>query len=134
MSRQAIYPGLRYADADAAIAFLRDAFGFEEHEVHRDEAGVVRHAELALEGDLVMLGQHDGGAWLGGGPPQPGVGQVGLYIAVADPDAHHDRAVAAGARVVRELEDTPYGSREYSARDPEGVLWSFGTYQPSAGE
>jgi uncharacterized glyoxalase superfamily protein PhnB len=41
--------------------------------------------------------------------------------------------VAAGARVVRELEDMPYGSREYSVRDPEGNLWSFGTYDPYAG-
>jgi uncharacterized glyoxalase superfamily protein PhnB len=133
MSGQAIYPGLRYADAEAAIAFLGEAFGFEEREVHRGEGGVVVHALLALEGNLVMLGQHDGGAWLGGEPPRPGVGQVGLYIALADPDAHHDRAVAAGARIVRELEDTDYGSREYSARDPEGILWSFGTYRPSAG-
>ncbi len=134
MPKQAIYPGLRYADAEAAIAFLCDALGFEEQEVHRDEGGIVRHAQLALAGNLVMLGQHDGGGWLGGEPPQPGVGQVGLYIAVANPDGHHDRAVAAGARVVRELEDTDYGSREYSLRDPEGVLWSFGTYQPGAGE
>lgn len=45
-------------------------------------------------------------------------------------DAHHDRAKAAGARIVRELQDTDYGSREYSARDFEGNLWSFGTYDP----
>lgn len=49
---------------------------------------------------------------------------------VDDPDAHHDRAQAAGARIVRELEDMEYGSREYSARDLEGNLWSFGTYEP----
>jgi uncharacterized glyoxalase superfamily protein PhnB len=49
---------------------------------------------------------------------------------VDDPDAHHERAVAAGATVVRPLEDMEYGSREYSVRDPEGNLWSFGTYDP----
>ena len=42
----------------------------------------------------------------------------------------HERAVAAGAQVVRELDDMDYGSREYSARDLDGNLWSFGTYQP----
>ena len=53
-------------------------------------------------------------------------------MVIEDPDAHHDVAVAAGARVVRELQDTPYGSREYSVRDLEGNLWSFGTYDPYA--
>jgi uncharacterized glyoxalase superfamily protein PhnB len=57
---------------------------------------------------------------------------VSLYVVVPDPDAHHDRAVAADADIVRELEDQPYGSREYSLRDPEGNLWSFGTYDPYA--
>jgi uncharacterized glyoxalase superfamily protein PhnB len=57
---------------------------------------------------------------------------VSIYAVIADPDAHHARAEGAGARIVRELEDTPYGSREYSARDLEGNLWSFGTYDPYA--
>ena len=51
---------------------------------------------------------------------------------VDDPDAHYQRAKAAGAEIVRELEDQDYGSRDYSARDPEGNLWSFGTYNPAA--
>lgn len=55
---------------------------------------------------------------------------MSIYAVVADPDAHHAAAVAAGAKIVRELEDMDYGSREYSARDPEGNLWSFGTYRP----
>jgi uncharacterized glyoxalase superfamily protein PhnB len=55
-----------------------------------------------------------------------------MYVVVEDIDAHHDRAAAAGAEVVRALQDTDYGSREYSARDLEGNVWSFGTYQPWA--
>ncbi len=55
-----------------------------------------------------------------------------LYLVVEDPDRHFRRAVEAGAEVVRPLEDTDYGSRGYTARDPEGNLWSFGTYQPAA--
>jgi uncharacterized glyoxalase superfamily protein PhnB len=58
------------------------------------------------------------------------VGVTSVYVAVADPDAHHDRAVAAGAEVTRELVDTDYGSRDYAVRDPEGNRWSFGTYRP----
>lgn len=49
---------------------------------------------------------------------------------MSDPDGHYERARAADAEIVRELADQPYGSREYSARDPEGNLWSFGTYDP----
>jgi hypothetical protein len=45
-------------------------------------------------------------------------------------DAHYDRAKAAGAEIVVELRNTEYGSREYSARDPEGHVWHFGTYLP----
>jgi len=54
-----------------------------------------------------------------------------VYVVVGDPDAHHDRAKAAGAEIVAGLTDTDYGSRDYSARDPDGNLWSFGTYRPS---
>jgi uncharacterized glyoxalase superfamily protein PhnB len=53
-----------------------------------------------------------------------------MYVAVDDPDAHHDRAKAAGAEITRELVDQPYGSREYGARDLEGNPWYFGTYRP----
>jgi uncharacterized glyoxalase superfamily protein PhnB len=51
-------------------------------------------------------------------------------VVVADLDAHCARARRAGARIVREPVDTDYGSRDYAARDPEGNLWSFGTYRP----
>jgi uncharacterized glyoxalase superfamily protein PhnB len=53
-----------------------------------------------------------------------------MYVVIEDADAHYAQARAAGAEIVRELEDQDYGSRDYSARDFEGNLWSFGTYQP----
>ena len=52
------------------------------------------------------------------------------YIVVADVDEHYRRAREAGAEIVFELRDQDYGSREYSCRDLEGHLWSFGTYDP----
>ena len=55
-----------------------------------------------------------------------------IYAVVTDPDAHYTQSRAAGAEVVRELVDQPYGSREYGARDLEGNAWSFGTYDPYA--
>jgi uncharacterized glyoxalase superfamily protein PhnB len=126
-----IIPALRYRDADAGVQFLKSAFGAEEKEIHRDDEGIIRHAELRLGDGLVMVGQYSPDGWLGGEAPRPLSSTVSLYVVVSDPDAHHARAAAVdGARVVRELEDTPYGSREYSVRDPEGNLWSFGTYDP----
>lgn len=127
-----IFPAVRYRDADAALAWLQDAFGFVEKAVHRDDAGALAHAELRLGAGIVMFGQHREGGWLGGHEPDSLACTQSIYVVVEDPDAHHARASAAGAQVVRELIDEPYGSREYSARDPEGNLWSFGTYDPYA--
>ncbi len=115
-----IYPFLRFADADAALEWLRRAFGFEERVVYRggdDETGPIHHAEISLGPGIVMFG-----------PGDPD--EHGIYIAVDDADAHYEQAKAAGAEIVREIEDTDYGSREYTARDLEGNLWSFGTYVP----
>ena len=57
-------------------------------------------------------------------------GHAQNYVVVADADAHHDRARAAGAQVTMELRDTDYGSRDYAAKDLEGNAWFFGTYRP----
>ena len=113
-----IFPTMRYRDAGAAIEFLQRAFGAEPHAVYRDDEGRIRHAELRLGNGMVMLGP---GEEARGGD---------VYVVVEDPDAHCSRARAAGAEVVREPNDTDYGSREYGARDPEGLAWHFGTYQP----
>lgn len=83
------------------------------------------HAELAYGTGMVMLGTLETGDGLWDLAP------VGVYVAVDDPDAHHGTAVAAGAEIVTGLTDTDYGSRTYTARDPEGNVWSFGTYRPA---
>jgi uncharacterized glyoxalase superfamily protein PhnB len=128
---QTVYPSLRYRDANGAIKWLAEAFGFREKAVYRGEDGSVHHAELVLGEGMIMLGQRHEDGWMGGEAPNPLASTVSLYVVVEDPDSHHDRALAAGAQIVRELVDESYGSREYSARDLEGNLWSFGTYQPS---
>ncbi len=125
-----IFPALRYRDANAAIKWLERAFGFQEKAVYRGEDGTVNHAELALGAGLVMLGQSRPEGWLSGRAPDARTSTASIYIVVADPDAHYERARAAGAEIVHELTDEDYGSREYSARDLEGNLWSFGTYDP----
>jgi uncharacterized glyoxalase superfamily protein PhnB len=132
MSEQTIFPALRYRDAPAAIEWLGRAFGFEPRMVVDGEPGTVAHAELTCGGAMIMLGSmrppHTDEYSAAAPPP----GGTTLYMVVEDPDAHHERASAAGAEIVRALQDTDYGSREYSARDLEGNVWSFGTYQPWA--
>lgn len=86
--------------------------------------GSVAHAELSWDGGVVMLGTRTGHS-------EFDTGRAVLYLAVGDVDAHHDRAVASGAEIVYGLTDQPYGSREYAACDPEGNIWSFGTYKPT---
>jgi uncharacterized glyoxalase superfamily protein PhnB len=132
VSTQTFFPVIRYHDPDAAIEWLGHAFGLGERVVYRDDSGHVMHAELELGEGMIMLGAADSSGWMGGSAPQPLASTVSLYAVIEDPDAHHDRAVAAGASIVRELTDQSYGSREYSARDIEGNLWSFGTYAPPA--
>ena len=67
-------------------------------------------------------------------PGRVGRATMGVYCVVDEVDAHCERARAAGAEITREPEDTPYGSREYTARDLEGHPWSFGTYAPGSEE
>lgn len=118
-----IIPTLRYEDAAAAVAFLERAFGFKRKEYHQNDDGSVAHAELRCGDGVVMIGSS-------GGDARFATGRAVIYGVVEDPDAHLDRAKAAGAEIVMEPTDQDYGSREYAARDPEGNVWSFGTYDP----
>ena len=58
--------------------------------------------------------------------------RAGTYVVVPDIETHYARAQAAGAKIERPLASTDYGAREYTARDCDGHLWSFGTYDPYA--
>ncbi|MFF5294670.1 VOC family protein [Paractinoplanes globisporus] len=127
-----VWPTLRANDARALIKFLVEAFGFEETVVY-GEGDRVDHAQLSWPlGGGIMLGSANRGPddqWAL--PP----GTFGAYVVADDVEALHDRAAKAGAQIVRPLQNTDYGSHEFAARDPEGNLWSFGTYrgEPRAG-
>lgn len=131
--RQVLFTALRYDDAPAAIDFLESAFGFERQMVAPGETeGEVAHAQLVLNGAMVMLGSaKDDGLGMKR-PGEPVAATQGIYMIVDDVDEHYARAVEGGAKIAREIDDTPYGSREYCAHDPEGNFWSFGTYDPFA--
>ena len=125
MEHPTVFPTLSYDDAQAAIDFLVEAFGAERHAVYGGDDGKIHHAELRFGNGIVMLGSSSA--------EMPATaGGAGIYIVIEDPDAHCGRARAAGAEIARDLHDEPYGSREYSAKDPEGNSWHFGTYQPFA--
>jgi uncharacterized glyoxalase superfamily protein PhnB len=123
-----VWSTLRYTDAPAAIRFLTEAFGFVETLVVPGEReGEIAHAELRWpEGGGVMLGTANRPeSEFSAGP----TGVFGLYVVTDHPDELFDRATGHGAPVVRGLTDQDYGSREFSVRDPEGNIWSFGTYR-----
>jgi uncharacterized glyoxalase superfamily protein PhnB len=122
-----IWPCLAYADAPAAIRFLVDTFGFVETLVVPGEGGrEIAHAELRWpEGGGVMLGSASDDNMFSQMKP----GTASIYVVTNAPDALFERATTAGAEVVRGLRDEDYGSRGFTVRDPEGTLWSFGTYR-----
>jgi len=124
----AVWPCLSFRDAHAMIAFLTEAFGFEKRAVYtrENDPAVVEHGELRWPvGGGIMFGS----AGKDDSPfGQRAPGTDSLYLVCADPDGLFARATAAGAEVVRELRDEDYGSRGFTVRDPEGNLWSFGTY------
>ncbi|WP_229072536.1 VOC family protein [Actinoplanes sp. DH11] len=119
-----VWPTLRAADARTLIRFLVDAFGFTENVVH-GSGDQVDHAQLdwPLGGGIMLGSGREGGVW------QLTPGTFGAYAVTDDVDALHERAAKAGAEIVRAPAGTDYGSREFAARDPEGNLWSFGTYR-----
>lgn len=134
MSGSPIVSCLCYRDAAAAVDWLCRAFGFARHAVYEQD-GTVVHAELAFGNGMIMLGPVHGGEFAPYRiqPDQTGGrGTQSVYLIVADADAHHDRAVAEGAEILLPLKDAGYGGRGYSCRDPEGHVWSFGTYDPWA--
>ncbi len=120
-----ITPHLFYDDVAAAIDWLVKAFGFEIRLRMTDKAGVVVHGEVELKDSLVMLGlAAEVEAWesprtLGGRVSQR------LYVFVDDVDAHYERALSAGAEIIREPADQYWGDRVYECIDPEGHRWKF---------
>jgi uncharacterized glyoxalase superfamily protein PhnB len=129
MRRPQFFPTLRYADPAAAVVWLCKAFDFTEHFVARDEVGRVVHAQLRLGDGLLLLGPDRSDDPYGIHSPRVlnGLNQC-VCVALHEVDLHCVAARAAGASVITEPYDTPYGAREYSCRDPEGHVWCFGNY------
>ncbi len=113
---------LVYDDLAAAQAYLVHIYGLAAGPLERDAAGRAIHGEVRA-GDQV-IGLHPAGQGYQSPRSLGGVSSM-TVITVDDADAHHARSVQAGAVIVEEPVDQPYGVREYGARDPEGQLWYF---------
>jgi len=111
-----VCPYLYFKDGPAALGFLVDAFGFRVR--HEPDPASFGHAEVEIgNGGVVMLGN----------PPnaEASEGWGGIHVYVDDVDAHCERARKAGATIVSEPQDRPYGDRIYETRDTEGHVWWF---------
>ncbi|PAU54879.1 glyoxalase [Pseudomonas sp. PIC25] len=132
-TRSTLIPCLRYRNAPAAIDWLQRAFGFEALMVVPDERGGIAHAQLGFGNGMVMLGSvadSEYGRLMAQPDETGGAGTQSVYVVVNSADALYTQAKAAGADVVIELKDEDYGGRGFTCRDPEGHVWSFGTYDP----
>ncbi len=127
-------PFITYKKAKEAIRWLQDAFGFELLEMHTQEDRV-DHAELRYAGAILMIGSEDNP-----GPLQPymtvpddidGKTTMGIYIPVNNVDTHYEKSTSKGASIIAPLTEKPYGGKDYTCQDPEGYIWSFGTYRPA---
>ena len=130
-----VWPNVGYRDAAAAVHFLKAAFGFEEVAVYDLPDGSIGHAQLRWPGGGgVTLHSAERGRHstieLARTADDGGYPAFSVHVDVDDPDALFARAVAAGARVVRPVETSPFGTRGFVVADPEGLYWSFGTPLP----
>ena len=128
-----IIPTMRYRDAAKMIDWLGAAFGFARRMAIDDGNGGVAHAELTLGNGMIMLGDVETEyGRIVAAPTRGGPATQGIYVVVEDADAHYARAKAAGAEIVLDIKTQDYGGRDYTARDLEGHVWTFGTYDPWA--
>ena len=122
--RTEIIPYIFYEDVPAALDWLARAFGLAEEMRHATPNGGM-HAQMTLDGQRVMMGQGSGERRMVSAS-EAGTATQGVFVYLADIDAHFKRARDAGAEIVQAPRDEPWG-RTYTARDPGGHPWFFTT-------
>jgi uncharacterized glyoxalase superfamily protein PhnB len=133
---QRIVPFIGYEDAAHAVDWLQRAFGFEENrDARHEDGGTITHAELELDGATIYVSTPEGYASPRRLREESEIARRaydnpwvidGHFVEVDGVDAHCERARAAGASILRELEEPGIGFRIYTAEDPEGHRWMFG--------
>jgi PhnB protein len=125
---RSVTPYLALKQAADAIEFYRRAFGAKERMRIAAPGGKVGHAELEIGDSVIMLADEFGEMEFRG-PASLGGTSVSLHLYVKDVDASFHKATAAGAKVLREVEDQFYGDRTGSVRDPFGHVWHLATHK-----
>ena len=133
-TRSNVIPCMRYRDAPAAIDWLCTTFGFEATLVVPNEDGSIAHAQLSFGNGMIMLGSVFDTEF-GRLMKQPAeIGQFNTqssYLVVNDADKVYDNVRQAGGEILLDIKDEDYGGRGFTCRDPEGHIWSIGTYDPA---
>jgi uncharacterized glyoxalase superfamily protein PhnB len=134
--KSTVIPALHYRDAPAALEWLCKAFGFEKQAVYPNPDGTIAHAQITFGNGMVMLSSLSKDTAYGKLLMQPGeIGEKETqtpYLVVSDCDKVYATAKAAGAQMVIDIADIDYGGRAFTCRDPEGHIWSIGSYDPWA--
>lgn len=131
MSNYRVIPTLRYQNGNAAIEWLRNAFGFEAQLIIPDQTGAVAHAQLIYNNGMIMLGAATNNEFhqLVQSPYESGViGSQSVYTIIDDVDEHYRRAVAAGAEIVIEPRDEPMAVAVIHAEIRKGM---YGILEPT---
>jgi uncharacterized glyoxalase superfamily protein PhnB len=130
-----VIPCLRYRNAQAAIDWLRDTLGFEVQFAVPNQDGSVAHAQLTFGNSMIMIGSAvdtEYGRLLKHPADIGGYVTQNSYLVVNDADLVYGRVLEAGGRILLDIKDEEYGGRGFTCSDPEGQLWSIGTYDPYA--
>lgn len=117
----AVVPVLIYDDVAAALDWLCEAFGFEERLRAPGRDGRITHAQLAVQGGAIMLGQEHAEYRA----PNSGVVHQYVHVRVKGVDFHYAHSLAAGARIIQAPTDMPFGERQYLAEDLGKHRWMF---------
>lgn len=124
-----VTPFLLVHDAAGALAFYQQAFDATELMRAPDADGRIQHAEIKIDGSLIMLGERADAAR----PAAEGLPPVSIHLYVEDVDSVFNKAIAAGATALNPVQDLEFGDREGSIRDPFGIVWWIATHQGDLG-
>lgn len=116
-----LIPELQVADVDAALAYYRDALGFSVEGRHLDESGNVVFGSVLCGSANFYFSRCDG-------PPAP----ARCWVGVGDVDALSELLAARGARIIEEVEDKPWGYRQFTAEDLNGHRLTFFQFRDDA--
>lgn len=124
-----VTPYLVVKNASQAIEYYKNVFGATEIFRMDGPDGKVGHAELQVGDARIMLADENPNMGEGhAGPTSTSTSPVSLYLYIPDVDRVVERAVSAGAKILKPVQDQFYGDRSGFIRDPFGHLWGIATH------